>query len=184
MSDTHVVLHDPDGRIEAKLPLDRRSHECLVKAVLAWGSDPCLRAADYHQIALQLTGAARAVAHDARAIAHRLPDRHPARALADLVLEDTERRLTTPPRGTVRCVQGRALLVRTLYERLDRLTEARPRSRPTPVRTAQGHRRLRPEPRPPRPSPLREAGPPHGNPALTAHWAKRASEALDVDETD
>ncbi|WP_424863802.1 restriction endonuclease [Streptomyces sp. MMS24-I29] len=123
-SRTRTVLHDPEGRIEAELPLDRRSHECLAKAVLAWGSDPGLHDADYHQIALQLTGAARAVAHDLRTIAHQLPDDQPARALADLILEDTERRLTAPPRGMVRCVQGRALLIRTLYERLDRLTEA------------------------------------------------------------
>ncbi|MFB7918153.1 restriction endonuclease [Streptomyces sp. NPDC056061] len=124
MSDTHIVLHDPDGRIEAELPLDRRSHKCLVKAVLAWGSDPGLHDADYHQIALQLTGDARAVAHDLRTAIHQLPDDRPARALTDLILEDTERRLTAPLRGSVRCVQGRALLVRTLYERLDRLTEA------------------------------------------------------------
>ncbi|MEU3657851.1 restriction endonuclease [Streptomyces sp. NPDC032161] len=121
---THTVLHDPEGRIEAELPLDRRSHEHLVKAVLAWGRDPGLHDADYHQIALQLTGAARAVAHDLRTTAHQLPENRPARAVADLILEDTERRLTASPRGTVRCVQGRALLVRTLYERLDRLTEA------------------------------------------------------------
>ncbi|MFF2410023.1 hypothetical protein [Streptomyces sp. NPDC058092] len=29
------VLHDPDGLIEAELPLDREPYECLVKAVLA-----------------------------------------------------------------------------------------------------------------------------------------------------
>ncbi|MFE7430937.1 restriction endonuclease [Streptomyces sp. NPDC057545] len=120
----YTILHDPDGHIEAELPLDRRSHECLVKSVLAWGSDPGLHTADYHQIALQLTGAARAVAHDVRTLARQLPDDQPARALADLILEDTERRLTAPPHGTARCVQGRALLIRTLYERLDCLTEA------------------------------------------------------------
>ncbi|WP_073792051.1 MULTISPECIES: hypothetical protein [unclassified Streptomyces] len=66
----------------------------------------------------------RAVAHDLRTIAQQLPEDQPSRALADLILEDTERRLTAPLCGTVRCAQGRALLVRTLYGRLDRLTEA------------------------------------------------------------
>jgi hypothetical protein len=36
MSDTHVVLYDPHGLIEAELPLDRAPHEALVTAVLAW----------------------------------------------------------------------------------------------------------------------------------------------------
>lgn len=33
---THTVLYDPEGLIEAELPLDREPYECLVKAVLAW----------------------------------------------------------------------------------------------------------------------------------------------------
>ncbi|WP_158708933.1 hypothetical protein [Streptomyces sp. NRRL S-920] len=33
---SHTVLHDPDGLIEAGLPLDREPYESLVKAVLAW----------------------------------------------------------------------------------------------------------------------------------------------------
>ncbi|GGT84464.1 hypothetical protein [Streptomyces lateritius] len=61
-----TVLYDPDGRIEAELPLDRTTHQCLVKAVLAWKGDPSLQAADYQQIALLFTGAARSVAHDVR----------------------------------------------------------------------------------------------------------------------
>ncbi|MEV4195936.1 hypothetical protein AB0J65_31800, partial [Streptomyces toxytricini] len=48
---------------------------------------------------------------------------HVARVLADIVLEE-ERRLSGAPDGTVRCAQGRARLIRALYERLDRLTEA------------------------------------------------------------
>lgn len=32
---THTVLYDPDGLIEAGLPLDREPYECLVNAVLA-----------------------------------------------------------------------------------------------------------------------------------------------------
>ncbi|MFF9322039.1 restriction endonuclease [Streptomyces sp. NPDC014735] len=92
---------------------------CAVKAVLAWSSDPGLHTADCHQIALQPTGAARAVATDVRTIAHQLPDNHLARALADLVLEDTECRPTTPC-----AAQGRAHPVRGPYERLDRFIEA------------------------------------------------------------
>lgn len=128
MSSTHLVLHDPEGHLEGELPLDRVPHECLVKAVLGWTGDPGLRPADIQQIVLQLTGAARAVAGDVRRAADQLPADHPARALADVVLTEAERRLSASLQGTVRCAQGRARLVRALYERLDRLAEtaARP----------------------------------------------------------
>ncbi|WP_411130252.1 hypothetical protein [Streptomyces sp. x-19] len=46
------------------------------------------------QIALQLTGAARAVAGDLRRAAALLPGEHPARVLAEYVLETTGRRLS------------------------------------------------------------------------------------------
>jgi hypothetical protein len=72
MSDTYVVLHDPRGLIEAELPLDRAPHEALVTAVLAW-KNPDLAPRDYEQIALQLTGHARAVAADVRRHAAALP---------------------------------------------------------------------------------------------------------------
>jgi hypothetical protein len=98
----------------------------LVKAVLAWKGDPALATADYEQIALLLAGAARSVAGDVRRAAARLPEDHQARALADIVLEEAERRLSVPLEGTARCAQGRARLVRALYERLDRLTETSP----------------------------------------------------------
>ncbi|MCY0923921.1 MULTISPECIES: DUF6415 family natural product biosynthesis protein [unclassified Streptomyces] len=124
----HLALHDPEGHLEGELPLDRVPHECLVKAVLGWTGDPGLRPADVQQIALQLTGAARAVAGDVRRAADRLPADHPARALADVVLAEAERRLSATLQGTVHCAQGRALLVRALYERLDRLAE--PAARP------------------------------------------------------
>jgi hypothetical protein len=121
---THTVLHDPDGLIEAGLPLDREPYECLVKAVLAWTGEDTLTARDLEQIALQLTGHARAVAADVRRRADQLPKDSGPKALADVVLREAEGRLSVPIDGTVRCVQNRARLVRALYERLDRLEGA------------------------------------------------------------
>ncbi|MBV1957452.1 MULTISPECIES: hypothetical protein [Streptomyces] len=123
MSDSYVVLHDPKGLIEAGLPLDRAPYEELVTVVVAW-KDPGLAPCDYEQIALQLTGHARAVASDVRRQADRLPKGTGPRALAEFVLQETDRCLTTPLRGTARCAQDRARAVRALYERLDRLDAA------------------------------------------------------------
>ncbi|MFK0182111.1 DUF6415 family natural product biosynthesis protein [Streptomyces xanthochromogenes] len=126
MSSTHLVLHDPEGRLDTELPLDRELHKALVKAVLGWSGDPGLPPADLKQIALLLTGAARTVAADVRRAAGLLPEDHAARALADVVLEEADRRLSVPLEGSARCAQGRARLVRALYERLDRLVGAAP----------------------------------------------------------
>ncbi|TVL88504.1 restriction endonuclease [Streptomyces sp. SAJ15] len=123
-----MVLHDPEGRLEGELPLDRAPHECLAKAVLGWTGDPGLQPADLQQIALQLTGAARAAARDVRRAADLLPNEHAARALADVVLKETDHRLSVGLEGTVRSVQGRARLVRALYERLDRLAGVAPQA--------------------------------------------------------
>ncbi|MFI6730769.1 DUF6415 family natural product biosynthesis protein [Streptomyces sp. R-74717] len=125
MSSTHTVLYDPDGLIEAELPLDREPYECLVAAVLAW-TDPDIQPRDYAQIALQLTGHARAVASDVQRHADRLPKDSGRRALAEVVLAEAERRLSAPAEGTLRCAQGRARLVRALYGRLDRLAQPPP----------------------------------------------------------
>jgi hypothetical protein len=73
------------------------------------------------QIALQLTGHARAVACDVRRRADQLPEDSGTMALADVVLREAEGRLPVPIEGTVRCVQNGARFVRALYERLDRL---------------------------------------------------------------
>ncbi|MFE5669238.1 DUF6415 family natural product biosynthesis protein [Streptomyces niveus] len=121
---SHTVLYDPDGLIEAGLPLVREPYECLVKAVLAWTGEDTLAIRDYEQIGLQLTGHARAVASDVRRRANQLPKSSGPRALADVVLREAEGRLSTTLEGTVRCVQNRARLVRALYERLDRLEAA------------------------------------------------------------
>ncbi|MGA5364150.1 DUF6415 family natural product biosynthesis protein [Streptomyces caniscabiei] len=125
MSDTHTVLYDPRGLIEADLPLDRAPHEALVTAVLAW-KNPDLAPRDYEQIALQLTGHARAVAADVRRHAAALPKNDGRGALAEVVLREADGRLAAPLEGTARCVQNRARLVRALYTRLDRLTEPAP----------------------------------------------------------
>lgn len=125
MSDTHVVLYDPRGLIEAELPLDRAPHEALVTAVLAW-KNPDLAPRDYEQIALQLTGHARAVAAHVRRHAAALPKSDGRGALAEVVLREADGRLSAPLEGTARCVQNRARLVRALYTRLDRLAEPAP----------------------------------------------------------
>ncbi|GAA2264891.1 DUF6415 family natural product biosynthesis protein [Streptomyces amakusaensis] len=130
---THTVLHDPDGLIEAELPLDREPYECLVKAVLAWTGEDTLAVRDYEQIGLQLTGHARAVASDVRRRADQLPKSSGPRALADVVLREAEGRLSVTVEGTVRCVQNRARLVRSLYERLDRLVAALAPEREAPT---------------------------------------------------
>ncbi|MEO3978114.1 restriction endonuclease [Streptomyces sp. CAU 1734] len=125
MSDTHTVLHDPQGLIEAELPLDRAPHEALVTAVLAW-KNPDLAPRDYEQIALQLNGHARAVAADVRRHTAALPKNDGRGALADIVLREADNRLSAPLKGTAHCAQNRARLVRALYTRLDRLTEPVP----------------------------------------------------------
>ncbi|MEU1457187.1 DUF6415 family natural product biosynthesis protein [Streptomyces avermitilis] len=125
MSDTHTVLYDPRGLIEAELPLDRAPHEALVTAVLAW-QNPDLEPRDYEQLALQLTGHARAVAADVRRHVAALPKNDGRGALADVVLREADGRLAAPLEGTARCVQNRARLVKALYTRLDRLTEPAP----------------------------------------------------------
>ncbi|GHJ97720.1 hypothetical protein SNE510_72390 [Streptomyces sp. NE5-10] len=128
MSSTHLVLPDPEGRLDLELPLDRDLHKALVKAVLGWTGNPVLPPADLQQIALLLTGTARAVAADVRRVADLLPEDHAARALADVVLEEADRRLSALPEGTAGCAQDRARLVRALYERLDRLAAVAPQT--------------------------------------------------------
>ncbi|MEU7088133.1 DUF6415 family natural product biosynthesis protein [Streptomyces achromogenes] len=125
MTDTRVVLYDPHGLIEAELPLDRAPHEALVTAVLAW-KNPDLAPRDYEQIALQLTGHARAVAAAVRRHAAALPKSDGRGALAEIVLREANGRLSAPLEGTARCAQNRARLVQALYTRLDRLTEPTP----------------------------------------------------------
>jgi len=127
---THTTLYDPQGRIEATLPLDRAPYEALVTAVLAW-KDPKLEPCDYAQIALQLTGHARAVAADIQRRAAQLAKDNGRRALAEVFLDQAEQRLSVPLETTAQCVKDRAQLVRVLYGRLDRLTQATPTAGPS-----------------------------------------------------
>lgn len=77
------MLHDPEGLIKAERPLDP-PHAALVTAVLAWKA-PDLAPRDYEQIALQLTGHARAVAADVRRLTAALPRNDGRGALAEVV---------------------------------------------------------------------------------------------------
>ncbi|MFE3144393.1 hypothetical protein [Streptomyces scopuliridis] len=76
-------------------------------------------------IGLQLTRHARPVAADVQ----RLPADNPRCALADVVLEETQRRLAATLEGTVRCVQNRARLDRALYAWTDSWKSPRPPAR-------------------------------------------------------
>ena len=125
---SYQVLHDPDAVVD--LPLDREPHQLLVRAVLAVTDPEGLAPDDWAQIGLQLTGHARAVAHDVERLAKQLPPYDPRRVLAEDVLRQAARRLGAPLRGTLRCTQGRARIVRELYVRLDRLNAPRPVPRP------------------------------------------------------
>jgi hypothetical protein len=116
-------LRDPMGLIEAALPFDRAPHEALITAVLAWTA-PGLPPRDYEQIALQLTGHARGVAADVARRAARLPPDDGRRILAEVVLGEASHRLSVPVKGAAG-VQGRAHLLRALYERLDGLAGSR-----------------------------------------------------------
>lgn len=80
--------------------LDPQQRESLVKAVLAWTDQDALTARHMEQIALQLTGHARAVASDVRRRADQLPKDSGPKALADIVLREAEGRLSVPIEGT------------------------------------------------------------------------------------
>ncbi|GAA2330368.1 DUF6415 family natural product biosynthesis protein [Streptomyces caniferus] len=123
-------MYDLDGRLDAELGLsqDRAAHAGLVQAVIGWagpGPAPALQPRDFEQISLQLTGHGRVVAAELRYLCGGLPPRAEPRVLAEVVLEEAERRLGQPRLGTARCAQMRARQVRALYERLDRIQGAR-----------------------------------------------------------
>ncbi len=102
VSDTYTVLHDPHGLVDAQLPLNRAPHEMLVTIVLAW-QDPNITPRDYEQIALQLTGHARALAADVQRHAAALPKNDGRGALAEVILREAAGRLSQPIQGTAHC---------------------------------------------------------------------------------
>ncbi|MGJ5899308.1 restriction endonuclease [Streptomyces niveiscabiei] len=121
----YTVLYDPEGRIEAQLPLDRATHTRVARAVLAWSDPDALPPDDYDQVGLLLAGAARAVAGDVRALAGRLPEDDGRRLFAEFVVGQADDCLARPARNLLQ-VRDRARTLRALYERLDRLKDTAP----------------------------------------------------------
>jgi len=122
---THRVLHDPDRHLTANLPLDRATHEQIARTALSWSSAPVEPANTVAQVGLLLTGAVQVVADEVRARAGRLSQDDGRRALAELILQEADARLSQPC-TSLHQVQNRARLIRSLYERLDRLEAAAP----------------------------------------------------------
>ncbi|MGW2841806.1 restriction endonuclease [Streptomyces sp. NPDC001493] len=118
----HTVLYDPEGRVGAHLPLDRTTHEHLLRAVLSWTDPGALRPDDYEQIGLLLTGAARAVAVDVHDCASRLPDHDGRRLFTEIVLAEADGPLSQRSRN-LNGVKTKAGVLRALYGRLDRLQD-------------------------------------------------------------
>ncbi|OKJ52623.1 DUF6415 family natural product biosynthesis protein [Streptomyces sp. CB02261] len=135
------IVHDPAGRLDTHLPLDREPNERLAAVVLDWRQDEHLPPqADIEQTALQLTGYARLLVHEVRTKAAALPrDGHAsavaARTLAQITATEADRRLSAPPlptRHSLRAAQSRARLVSALHCALDRILAAVPASVPGP----------------------------------------------------
>ncbi|WP_328335871.1 MULTISPECIES: restriction endonuclease [unclassified Streptomyces] len=131
---THTVLHGPDGLSTADCPLDRSTHEQLVRTALVWSDLDAMRDDEYAQVGLLLAGVARVVADDVRAYAERLPEDDGRRLFAELVLQEADGRLSQPCWSLHR-VQRRARLIRALYGRLDRLQNAVPTDEESPATT-------------------------------------------------
>ncbi|MFE4539691.1 restriction endonuclease [Streptomyces scopuliridis] len=122
---THHVLYDPEGRLTEELPPDRSVHEQVVRTALSWSSPLDVPADDVAQVGLLLAGAARVVADKVRARADRFPEDDGRRLFAELILQEADGRLSQPCTSLHR-VKNRARLIRSLYERLDRLEAAAP----------------------------------------------------------
>ncbi|MFG2503767.1 restriction endonuclease [Streptomyces sp. NPDC048441] len=96
----HHVPYDLHGRITSELPLDRHTHEQLVRAALSWSdSDPTRPIDDYVQVGILLAGAARAVADEVRQHAALLPTEDGRRLFAEIVLQEADGRLSTACRN-------------------------------------------------------------------------------------
>ncbi|GHB75726.1 hypothetical protein GCM10010331_74430 [Streptomyces xanthochromogenes] len=125
MTGTHHILYDPDGRLAAELPPDRTAHEQVVRTALAWPSPLDIPAPDVAAVGHLLAGAAWVVADAVRICADRLPEDDGRRVFAELILQEADGCLSRPCTSLER-VQSRARLIRSLYERLDRLEAAVP----------------------------------------------------------
>ncbi|WP_328723492.1 restriction endonuclease [Streptomyces sp. NBC_00247] len=128
----HTVLYDPEGHLGAHLPLDRTTHEHLLRAVLSWTDPTAFLPDDYEQIGLLLTGAARAVAADVHEYASRLPAHDGRRLFTEIVLGETNDPLSQRSRNLTG-VKTKAEVLRALYGRLDRLQDAAPAAEETPT---------------------------------------------------
>ncbi|MEV7380695.1 DUF6415 family natural product biosynthesis protein [Streptomyces lydicus] len=140
----------------------------LVQAVIAWGGRAAFPPRDYDQIALQLTGHAWAVVAEVRRCCTALPPHAEPRVLAEVVLEEADRRLAQPRLGPVRCAQMHARQVGARYERLSRL-QSRPAGYHSPLTACSS----------PRGSGERSPGTPHrGAPRLLHSAAQYSSHAV------
>ncbi|MEV0125871.1 restriction endonuclease [Streptomyces sp. NPDC050703] len=105
---------------EETLPLDRELYLSLAPAVLSLSAhETSLQPRDYERLARQLAAQARVLAENLRRLCIQLPEDSMTRDLSEILLGETERRLSAPPRATMARVQNLARLVRALYERLD-----------------------------------------------------------------
>ncbi|MFF2305953.1 hypothetical protein ACFVVP_26020 [Streptomyces sp. NPDC058128] len=130
------TVHDPAGRWDTDIPLDRERNEQLAAVVLSWrqGDDDLPIQADIEQATLQLTGYANLLVRELQAQAAALPRNGQAsvvavRTLAHIAAGEAVRRLSIPPvhgRQPLRAAHSRARLVDALHAALDRTLAAMP----------------------------------------------------------
>ncbi|MFF1511924.1 restriction endonuclease [Streptomyces sp. NPDC058326] len=128
------IVHDPTGRWDTHLPLDREPNERLAAAVLRWrkGDDTIPPQGDIEQAALQLTGYASLLVREVQTTTAALPrdgqaSTVAARTLAQITVREAIRRLSVAPvsqRHALPAAQSRARLVQALHRALDRTLAA------------------------------------------------------------
>ncbi|MFJ2740886.1 restriction endonuclease [Streptomyces sp. NPDC087440] len=129
---SYSVLHDPDGELVSRIPLDRAPHERLARRVLDWPRPHHgLRPDDYAQIAYRLRAHTRAVLADVRLGLDALPDGDPRRSLTRTALTAAVRALSAPVVGTEDCTRFQAHTLCATYAHLDLLTTEHPAARRT-----------------------------------------------------
>ncbi|MFI8344016.1 restriction endonuclease [Streptomyces sp. NPDC085639] len=118
----HNAVHDPEGLLD-RLPLDREPQLALAEAVLRWNSKvPAPEPPDMELMALQLTGHARLVVEQLRMHAGKVGEETSLRMQLDILLHDADRHLAVmaPERPSVAHTQGRARLLISLYQGMDK----------------------------------------------------------------